>query len=143
MTGVCGLLGIGYGHELYCIMISLTSLLFNHLFACGIFIILCLTRRRLGPALLLLPGSVGLVDVDLSAGLCRIAEVKLFHLFGLDDNDSKVLSCDRVVQVLDFCAESQVLVIVGLRSGTARWGRLERTLMANVSIVVSMSRSWS
>ena len=84
-----------------------------------------LIERRLRPALLLLPGSIGLVGIDLSAGLCRVAEVELFHLFGLDDDDSEVLSCDRVIQVLNFCAESQVLVIVRLGSGTARWGCLE------------------
>jgi hypothetical protein len=80
-----------------------------------------------------------LVDVDLSAGLCGIAEVKLFYLFGLDDNDSEVLSRDRVIQILDLCAKSQVLLIVGLRSGTAGWGCLERTLKADdVSICTSV-----
>jgi hypothetical protein len=99
-----------------------------------------LIMRRLRPALLLLPGSIGLVDVDLSAGLCRVAEVELFHLFGLDDDDSEVLSRNRVIQILDLCAESQILLIVRLRSGTAGRGCLERSLMADVSVWKSMSR---
>lgn len=84
--------------------------------------------RHLRPALLLLPGSISLVDVDLSACLCRVAEIELLDFLGLDDDDSEVLSCHRIVQVLDLCAESQVLVIIGLGCGTARWGCLERTL---------------
>jgi hypothetical protein len=71
-------------------------------------------KRRLRPALLLLPGAIGLVGVDLSACLCRVAEVELFHLFRLDDDDSEVLSRNRVIQIFDFCAESQVLLIVRL-----------------------------
>jgi hypothetical protein len=61
----------------------------------------------------------------------------LLNFLGLDDDDSEVLSCDGVVQVLDLCAQSQVLVIVGFRCGTARWGCLERTLTTErVSIEV-------
>ena len=83
------------------------------------------------PALLLLPGTVGLVDVDLSACLCGVAEVELLNLLGFDDDNSKVLSCDGVVEVLNLGAESQVLVVVGLRGRFAGRGCLERTLIAS------------
>jgi hypothetical protein len=96
------------------------------------FVIVLSTGKRLRPALLLLPGTIGLVDVDLSASLCRVTQVELFYLLRLDDNDSEVLSCDRVLQILDLCAESQVLLIIRLRSRTTRWGCLERTFR-NVS----------
>jgi hypothetical protein len=84
-----------------------------------------LTKKHLRPALLLLPGTIGLVDVDLSASLCRVTEIKLFHFFRLDDNDSEVLSRDRVIQILDLCAKSQVLLIIRLRSRTTGWRCLE------------------
>jgi hypothetical protein len=80
----------------------------------------------LRPTLLLLPATVSLdIGVDLSTSLCRVTDIKLLNLLGLDDDDSKVLSCNRVVEIVDFGAESQVLVIIGLRGWFTWWWCLE------------------
>lgn len=54
------------------------------------------------------------VLVDLSVGLAWVAKINRFHFVGLDDHDTKVLSCGWVVQIWHLLPKLEMLLIIGL-----------------------------
>ena len=68
----------------------------------------------LGPQLLSLPLALSFPFNDKtvlpSPCLHGVANVQLFHLVGLDNNNAKVRPCDRIMQILHFLTELVIWV---------------------------------
>jgi hypothetical protein len=87
-----------------------------------------ITPRMLSrPELLGRPFSRAVVEcVPEPPSLGRVAQVRLFHSIGHNNDKPEVFARDSVVQVVCFGAELEVLVVVGLFHGLAGWWVLER-----------------
>lgn len=72
--------------------------------------------------------------VDLSARLAWVGEVNTFDFLRLDDDNTEVLACNGIFEVLDFAAELQVLVIVWC-GGWLSWRWCSEGACVNVSML--------
>jgi hypothetical protein len=84
------------------------------------------TKDPLRPKLLGSPASVGsraVVEcIPKPPGLGRVAQIRLFHRVGHNNDQTEVFARDRIVEVIRFRAELEVLVVIGLLCGpSGRW----------------------
>jgi hypothetical protein len=78
------------------------------------------------PELLGPPFSRAVVEsVPEPPSLGRVAQIRLFHSVGHNNDKSEVFARDGVVQVVCFGTELEVLIVVGFLDGCARWWVLE------------------